>query len=77
MFAWAELEGVDTSALLATALPLGVCFVPGAEFEAGGASLRNWLRLSYATLDADQLSVGVQRVAQAVETIHQRDVVAR
>ncbi len=66
MFAWAELEGVDTSALLGAALPKGVCFVPGAEFEAGGDSLRTWLRLSYATLDAEQLAEGVRRVADAV-----------
>ena len=66
MFAWAELDGVDTSALLAVGLAKGVCFVPGAEFEAGGASLRSWLRLSYATLDADQLHEGVRRVAAAV-----------
>ena len=77
MFAWAELVGVDTSALLAAALPLGVCFVPGAEFEAGGASLRNWLRLSYATLDPDQLALGVERVAAAARTIGRAGVVIR
>lgn len=77
MFAWAELEGVDTGALLAAALPLGVCFVPGAEFEAGGSSLRNWLRLSYATLDAEQLLLGVQRVAAAVKAIEREVVVTR
>jgi 2-aminoadipate transaminase len=66
MFAWAELDRVDTSALLAASLPKGVCFVPGAEFEAGGGSLSSWLRLSYATLSADQLAEGVRRVAAGV-----------
>jgi 2-aminoadipate transaminase len=66
MFAWAQLDGVDTTALLAAALPHGVCFVPGAEFEAGGAPLASWLRLSYATLDAEQLHEGVRRLAAAV-----------
>ncbi|MCU1368338.1 MAG: lysN 1 [Ilumatobacteraceae bacterium] len=69
MFAWGELEDVDTSALLAGALAQGVCFVPGAEFEAGGPSLGSWLRLSYATLSADQLHEGVRRVAAAVELL--------
>jgi 2-aminoadipate transaminase len=77
MFAWAQLDGVDTTALLAAALPLGVCFVPGAEFEAGGASLRNWLRLSYATLDPEQLAVGVRRVAAAVAAVEQAAVASR
>lgn len=77
MFAWAELDGVDTSALLAAALPLGVCFVPGGEFEAGAASLRNWVRLSYATLDAEQLSVGVRRIAAAMAAIDHAAVVTR
>ncbi|MCU1391797.1 MAG: lysN 1 [Ilumatobacteraceae bacterium] len=66
MFAWGELDGVDTAALLAVALTRGVCFVPGGEFATGGDPLTSWLRLSYATLGAEQLHEGVARIASAV-----------
>jgi 2-aminoadipate transaminase len=66
MFAWAALESVDTDALLSRALEHGVCFVPGVEFESGGQSLTNWLRLSYATVDEPSLAVAVERLAAAV-----------
>ena len=67
MFAWAELRDVDTDALLPLALEGGVCFVPGVEFEAGGSSLKNWLRLSYATVDEERLGEAVGRLAHAVD----------
>jgi len=67
MFAWAELDDVDTAALLPSALEAGVCFVPGVEFEVGGSSLRNWLRLSYATVDEARLGEAVRRLASAVD----------
>ena len=67
MFAWASLRDVDTDALLPIALEEGVCFVPGVEFEVGGSSLKNWLRLSYATVDEERLGEAVRRLAAAVD----------
>ena len=64
MFAWARLEGIDTMALLDAAVAGGVCFVPGGEFESGGPSLDDWLRLSFATLNESQLTEAVHRLAQ-------------
>jgi 2-aminoadipate transaminase len=67
MFAWAELTEVDTDALLPAALEEGVCFVPGVEFDSGGGSLTNWLRLSYATVDEERLGEAVRRLSLAVD----------
>jgi 2-aminoadipate transaminase len=66
MFAWACLHDVDTTALLDIAVDNGVCFVPGPEFDAGGAGLDDWLRLSFATLDEHQLGEAVDRLARSV-----------
>jgi 2-aminoadipate transaminase len=66
MFAWAALSDVDTDGLLPVALENGVCFVPGVEFGAGGSSLENWLRLSFATIDEERLGEAVRRLSIAV-----------
>jgi 2-aminoadipate transaminase len=73
MFAWAALDGVDTTDLLTEALAENVCFVPGVEFDAGGAPLRSWLRLSYATIDEARLGDAVHRLAIAVHRLDARD----
>jgi 2-aminoadipate transaminase len=68
MFFWVELPaGCDTSALLATAVALGVAFVPGEPFYAGAAA-RNCLRLSFVTATAAQIEQGVALLAQAITT---------
>ena len=73
MFAWAALDEVDTTDLLPEALAENVCFVPGIEFDAGGAPLGNWLRLSYATIDEQRLGDAVRRLAAAVSRLDARE----
>lgn len=62
MFFWLRLPaGLDAAALLPRALEAGIAYVPGAAFHAGAADART-LRLSFVTLDADQ-------IARAVSTL--------
>lgn len=65
MFVWLRLPGVETSPLLARALDAGMAFVPGAAF-AVERDLSDHLRLSFATVGADDLDVAVQRLAGVV-----------
>jgi 2-aminoadipate transaminase len=65
-FLWLDLaEGADTVALLAAAKEEGVAFVAGPDFllQGGGSSLR----LSFASVPADQVSEGIARLARALE----------
>jgi 2-aminoadipate transaminase len=68
MFVWARLAGVDTTALLATAVEHGVAFVPGGAFYVAddAADGRDRARLSFATLLPDELDDAVGRLAAAV-----------
>ena len=65
MFVWLRLPGVDTSPLLADALDAGMAFVPGTAF-AVDRDLSEYLRLSFATVSADQLGTAVERLASVV-----------
>src|SRR5882757_8307868 len=67
MFVWVELAAaVDATALLAQAIKRQVAFVPGAAFYPVGAHA-NTLRLSFVTVAAEQLQVGVERLARCLD----------
>jgi 2-aminoadipate transaminase len=67
MFLWGQVQrpGIDTAALLPTAIDHGVAYVPGSAFsvEARHASS---LRLSFATVAPDQLVLGARRLADVL-----------
>jgi 2-aminoadipate transaminase len=66
MFFWVELpEGIDAVALLPKAVELGMAYVPGAAFFAGGGRA-NTLRLSFVTVPPEQIERGVALLARAL-----------
>ncbi len=65
MFVWLRLPGSDTAAVLGDAVENGVAFVPGNAF-AVDRDLGDHLRLSFATVSAEQLDEAVRRLAQVV-----------
>jgi 2-aminoadipate transaminase len=66
MFFWLELPaGLDAMALLPQAVEAGMAFVPGEPFFAS-APLRNTLRLSFVTVAADQIEVGIAALARVL-----------
>jgi 2-aminoadipate transaminase len=68
MFVWARLpEGWDAGALLARALDHDVAYVPGAPFFSGPPDPAT-LRLSFTAHRADEIAVGLGRLAQALAT---------
>ena len=67
-FLWIDLpEDYDTVAALQAAPEHGVSFVAGRDFllEGGGSSLR----LSYASVPADRIAEGIERLARALESV--------
>jgi 2-aminoadipate transaminase len=67
-FLWLTLsDDVDCTELLAAAQEEAVVFIPGADFmlEGGESSLR----LSFASVPADRIPEGVQRIARALERV--------
>jgi len=67
-FLWLALnDDVDTSELLAKAKDEGVAFVAGLDFMIEGGS--NELRLSFASVPADQVAEGVERIARALSSL--------
>lgn len=67
MFTWMTLpERCDATSLLDAALASDVAFVPGAPFYAT-QSAANTLRLSFASVSAKQIDVGVNRLAAAIQ----------
>lgn len=67
MFLWAALGGgIDTTALLPSAVEEGVAFVPGASFYAHDPD-RTTMRLSYVTNPPEVIAEGVQRLGRALE----------
>jgi 2-aminoadipate transaminase len=68
MFVWVRLAGLDTTALLATAVDHGVAFVPGGAFYVADGAFDGFdrARLSFATLLPDELDDAVSRLASAV-----------
>jgi 2-aminoadipate transaminase len=67
-FLWLTLdEGTDTPKLLEAAKEEGVAFVAGPDFLIEGG--QNALRLSFASVPADQVAEGVSRIARALESL--------
>ena len=67
MFLWVKLPaGMDAQALLAKAVERNMAFVPGAPFYAGDAQ-HNTLRLSYVTVSAEQINLGIKALADAIK----------
>jgi 2-aminoadipate transaminase len=70
MFCWIEFtDGVDTAALLRTAVEHGVAYVPGGAF--GVTSTHpHAARLCFATYDGAVLAEGVDRLRKAYDAYH-------
>jgi 2-aminoadipate transaminase len=67
-FLWLTLpDDVDTPALLDAATDEAVSFVAGPDFMLEGG--RSSLRLSFASVPADEMAEGVARVARALERV--------
>ncbi len=64
-FSWIDLPGIDTNELLASALDLGVAFVPGSAF-AIDARPSSALRLAHSFGDVGTFDEGLRRLAAAV-----------
>lgn len=70
-FLWLALDDdVDTTALLARAKDEDVAFVAGPDFMIEGGE--HELRLSFASVPADQVAEGVDRIARALEGVRAR-----
>jgi 2-aminoadipate transaminase len=67
MFFWIELpEGVDAVALLPQAVAHGMAYVPGSAFYADHPRA-NTLRLSFVTVSPEQITRGIQMLAQTLK----------
>jgi DNA-binding transcriptional MocR family regulator len=67
-FLWLDLdEGSDTPAVLEAAKDEGVAFVAGPDFMLDGGE--SSLRLSFASVPADRIDDGIQRLARALESV--------
>jgi DNA-binding transcriptional MocR family regulator len=67
-FLWLDLpEGTDTPAALAAAKQQGVAFVAGPDFMLEGG--QSSLRLSFASVPAERIDEGVQRLARAIAAV--------
>jgi 2-aminoadipate transaminase len=67
MFYWADLPGVDTTAMLRHAVEdHGVAYVPGAPFYVGHPE-RTRLRLSFASASVEQIGEGIRRLARSIQ----------
>jgi len=70
-FLWVTFTGarahVDTEALFERALKAGVAYIPGPAFTTDG-SMRNALRLCFATSTPERIAEGVERLREAVTT---------
>lgn len=62
-----DLAGVDTEELFPRALQEGVAYIPGPAFTVDG-SMRNSLRLCFATSTPERIEEGVTRLATAVRS---------
>ena len=67
-FLWLTLnDDVDCEDLLAAALEEKVAFISGSDFMLDGG--RSSLRLSFASVPAEQIGDGVERIARALERV--------
>lgn len=66
LFLWMQLpEGLDAEALLRCAAAKGVVFVPGAPFYVKEPQ-RNTVRLSFTSAQGEDMELGIERFAEAV-----------
>ncbi len=67
LFVWCRLtaSGADARELAKRAIDQGVAFVPGTPFFANNPDHASF-RLSFATVDAEKIEAGIQRLAQAL-----------
>ncbi|MDA8217892.1 MAG: PLP-dependent aminotransferase family protein [Dehalococcoidales bacterium] len=76
MFLWfACPEGVNTSALLPTALAHKVVFVPGEDFFPNGGG-QNFMRLNFSNCGPERIREGVSRLAALVGEASRRELSA-
>jgi 2-aminoadipate transaminase len=75
LFLWVELPaGIDSRALLARCLDLGVVFVPGGAFFPNGGG-ENALRLNFSNMPAPRIEEGIRRLGRAArEMLPQREL---
>lgn len=67
LYIWCKLpEGITMSRVLSKAAALGVAFVPG-EFFAAGGQCQNFLRLNFTYSRPDRINEGIKRLMKAVE----------
>ena len=67
MFIWVTLRpGIDTGALLQSAIARNVAFVPGAPFYAGVQAPVNTLRLSFVTVPEARIRAGVRILGELI-----------
>jgi DNA-binding transcriptional MocR family regulator len=67
-FLWLSLaEGTDCAELLTAAADEGAPFVAGVDFMIAGG--QNSLRLSFASVPAEQVPEGVERIARALDRV--------
>ncbi len=68
MFFWIELPpALDALQLLDPAVEAGVAYVPGAAFYSGQAR-PNTLRLSFVTVSADRIALGIEKLASVLRS---------
>ncbi|HKT02912.1 MAG TPA: PLP-dependent aminotransferase family protein [Rugosimonospora sp.] len=71
-FLWVDLpEDVDVDLLVPEATARGVAVVKGSDFLLSGG--RHALRLAYSAVVADQVTEGVRRLAEAVNSVQKRN----
>jgi 2-aminoadipate transaminase len=70
LFLWVSLpDGVDSRAILETALAKNVAFVPGNSFCAnGGDEACRHMRLNFSNATSEQIREGIGRLSLAVES---------
>lgn len=70
LFIWLRLpEGVSSNELLPIALKEGVAFAPGRHFFLDHTMGEPYLRLNFAVQTVDDIDVGIQRLARALERL--------
>ena len=69
MFTWVTLkEGADVLKLFDKAIAQKVAFVPGHPFYVKPENV-NTLRLNYTNANEETITIGIKRLAQAIESI--------
>lgn len=67
MFVWAELpEGIDTLALLPTAIEAGVAYIPGAAFASTGG--HHAMRLNFSNASPEAMETGLATLGHVLHT---------